>query len=98
GLVGSGGLRVELVGDVQLAPAPIGPQAALALLRRLRIWPLLTGARGRPALAVDAVAETVSRVSWLAHDCRDRLVELDVNPLIVSTQGAVSVDARAVLD
>ena len=97
-LVGSGGILVELLGDAQLALAPIGPQAALALLRRLRIWPLLEGARGGPALAVDAVAETVSRLSWLARDCRDRLVELDVNPLIVSTAGAVAVDARAVLD
>ena len=40
-LVGAGGILVEVLNDVQLALAPIGPQAALALLRRLRSWPLL---------------------------------------------------------
>ncbi|MFN8517320.1 MAG: acetate--CoA ligase family protein [Chloroflexia bacterium] len=96
-LVGTGGVLVEVLRDSQLALAPVGPRAAEALLRRLRGWPLLAGVRGRPPLAIDAVAAIVSRVSWLAHEQRDRLAELDINPLIVSTDSAVAVDARAVL-
>jgi acyl-CoA synthetase (NDP forming) len=96
-LVGTGGVLVEVLRDSQLALTPIGPRAAEALLRRLRGWPLLAGVRGRPPLAIDTVAAIVSRVSWLAHEQRDRLAELDINPLIVSSDGAVAVDARAVL-
>jgi acyl-CoA synthetase (NDP forming) len=96
-LVGIGGVLVDVLNDVQLALAPIGPQAALMLLRRLRAWPLLAGVRGRAALDSAAVAEVVSRVSWLAYEHRERLAELDINPLIVSTEGAVAVDARALV-
>jgi acetyl-CoA synthetase (ADP-forming) len=96
-LVGAGGVLVELLRDVQLALAPLGPRAALDLLRRLRAWPLLAGTRGRPALDVATLAEVICRVSWLAHDCGERLAELDINPLIVLEDGAVAVDARAVV-
>ena len=93
----SGGVLVELLHDVQLALAPIGPQAAEALLRRLRFWPLLAGVRGRPALDIAGVVDVVSRVSWLAWEQRERLAELDINPLLVREQGVVAVDARAVV-
>ncbi len=98
-LVGFGGLFVEVLGDVALALAPIGPAEAVALLRRLRLWPLLEGVRGRPPADVAAVAEIVSRVSWLAHDLGPRLVELDINPLLVGAagKGARAADARATI-
>jgi acyl-CoA synthetase (NDP forming) len=98
-LVGSGGVFVELLHDVEMALAPIDEGAAEALMRRLRIWPLLAGFRGRPRLDIAAAAAAVSRVSRLAADAGERLVELDINPLIVraGTGGVVAVDARAVL-
>jgi acetyl-CoA synthetase (ADP-forming) len=96
-VVGSGGTLVETMRDVQMALAPVSPAHALRLLRALRMWPVLAGVRGRPALDVDAVAGIVSRVSFLAVDLADRLSELDVNPVIVRAAGggAVAVDARA---
>jgi acetyl-CoA synthetase (ADP-forming) len=98
-LVGLGGLLVELVGDLQIALAPITPAHALRLLRALRLWPVLVGARGRPPCDTGALADIVSRVSWLAVELGDRLVELDVNPILVRAAGlgAVAVDARATL-
>jgi acyl-CoA synthetase (NDP forming) len=99
-LVGSGGVLVEVLRDVQMALAPVSSEHALRLLRALKLWPLLAGVRGRAPLDVDAIAGVVSRVSWLAVDLADRLVELDINPLIVRAAGggAVAVDARATLD
>jgi acetyl-CoA synthetase (ADP-forming) len=99
-VVGSGGTLVETLRDVQMALAPVGPAHALRLLQALRLWPVLAGVRGRTALDVDAVAEVVSRVSFLAADLADRLRELDVNPLIVRAAGAgaVAVDARATFE
>jgi len=98
-LVGFGGVMVEVMRDIQLASAPVSPDQARAMLRRLSLWPILAGVRGRPPLDVDAVADTVSRLSWLAHDLGPRLTDLEINPLIVRTagKGAVAVDGRGTI-
>jgi acetyl-CoA synthetase (ADP-forming) len=98
-LVGLGGIAVEILKDVALAPAPVTPERARAMLDSLRAAPLFHGARGRPALDVAAVVDAVVRVSWLVTDLGRRLVDLEINPLIVGEhgRGAVAVDARATL-
>jgi len=98
-LFGLGGLVAEIVDDVVLTPAPITSQRTLDLLQTLKLWPLLAGARGRPQLDTNALCDMISRLSWLAHDLRDSLLELDLNPVMVKRrgQGAVAVDARASL-
>ena len=98
-VIGFGGTWVEVVEDVQVAMAPISAGQAEAMMRRLKLWPLLDGARGVPPADVAAAAEAASRVSRLAAALGERLVELDVNPLIVRAvgEGAVAVDARATL-
>lgn len=97
--VGLGGIHVELLGDVQMARAPLTIDRARALLRSLRGWPLLDGARGRARLDVDALVQTIVRVSWLATDLGERLIELEANPVFVrrTGEGVVAVDARATL-
>jgi acetyl-CoA synthetase (ADP-forming) len=98
-MVGLGGIAVEILDDVALAPAPVSPERARALIATLRGAPLLTGARGRPPVDVAAIADVVARVSWLAADLGPRLGDLEINPLIVrrSGDGAVAVDGRATL-
>lgn len=98
-LVGAGGVLVELLDDIQIALAPLSETSAEAMLRRLRVWPLLSGFRGRPVLDVASVVDTVVRVGELAATLGERLVELDINPLMVRVagQGATAVDARAVI-
>ena len=96
-LVGSGGVLVEVLRDVQLAPAPLRQVDALAMLRRLRLWPVLEGVRGRPALDVAAAADALVRLSFLAADFGPRLVEMDVNPILLRAEGATAVDARATI-
>ena len=98
-VIGFGGTWVEIVEDVQVAMAPISAGQAETMMRRLKLWPLLDGVRGQPAADVAAAAEAASRVSHLAAALGRRLVELDVNPLIVGAagEGAVAVDARATL-
>jgi acetyl-CoA synthetase (ADP-forming) len=98
-LVGAGGVLVEVLRDVQLAPAPLRPADARAMLERLAIAPVLAGVRGRPALDVEAAAEALVRLSWLAADLGPRLVEMDLNPILLRAagQGAIAVDARATL-
>ena len=98
-VIGFGGTLVEIVEDVAVALAPITPEEALSMMRRLKLWPLLDGARGRPPADVEAAALAASNISRLAVAMGNRLVELDVNPLIVGAkgQGATAVDGRATL-
>jgi acyl-CoA synthetase (NDP forming) len=98
-VAGLGGIAVEILKDVALAPAPLSPARARAMLDSLRAAPLFTGARGRAPLDVAAVVDAVVRVSWLAADLGRRLVDLEINPLIVGSDGAgaVAVDGRGTL-
>ena len=95
-LVGFGGTGVELDPDTALATAPIGPAEAERLLRSLRHWPLLDGYRGRAKADVAAIADVISRASWLGADAGRAIAELDINPLLVRSGGGlpVAVDAR----
>jgi acetate---CoA ligase (ADP-forming) len=68
--------------------APLDEAAALALLRRLKSWPLLTGYRGRAAADVAHAARIIARIGDLAVSVGDRLIDLEVNPLIVHGPGS----------
>jgi acetyl-CoA synthetase (ADP-forming) len=98
-LVGFGGVMVEVLEDIQLALAPVSKDEALAMLHRLKLWPVLDGVRGRPKLDVDAVADVLCRLSWLAADLGASFGDLEVNPLMVRAvgQGVVAADARGAL-
>ena len=65
-MVGLGGIFTEVLADTACAIAPVSADAARELLLSLQGAPLLLGARGRPAVDLDALAELVARVSLLA--------------------------------
>ncbi len=96
-LVGIGGTMVELLRDVVSAPAPLSRGDAHRLVRRLRSAALLDGWRGSAARDVDAIADALVRLSWLAVDLGTRLIDLEINPLIAgaSGDGVSAVDLRA---
>ncbi|MGH9806745.1 MAG: acetate--CoA ligase family protein, partial [Terriglobia bacterium] len=94
--VGLGGIFVEIFKDVTFRLPPIGTSEAEEMLKELRSYPLLAGARGRPPLDIAALADCIERLSWLAVDLKDRIVELDINPLRVLPKGAKVVDALVV--
>jgi acetyl-CoA synthetase (ADP-forming) len=96
-IVGLGGIAVEILNDVAVATAPVSASRVREMLATLKTAPLFQGARGKPPLDIAAIADAVERMSWLAHDLGERLVDLEVNPLIVrgNAGGAVAVDGRA---
>ena len=95
-LVAAGGVLVEILHDRRLAIPPLDVTRARALIDRLRVRSLLDGVRGAPPADVDALAHAVSRLSVLAADLGEHLDALDVNPVIVTPDGCVAVDALVV--
>ena len=94
-LVGLGGILAEVLRDVAVALAPASADEVEELLLGLRGAALLTGARGRPPLAVRRAAEAAAAISRVAA-AHPELDELEVNPLLVTATEAVGLDARAV--
>lgn len=91
--VGAGGRAVELLGDVTVRLAPIGPRDAGEMLRSLRTFPLLEGYRGAPPADLAAVRDVLMRISALAA-AHPEIAELDCNPLLAAPDGAMVLDAR----
>jgi acetyltransferase len=97
--VGLGGIYVEILKDVVFRLPPIDRTESLEMLRELRMYPLLAGARGRAPADIEALAGCIERISWLAVDLQDCVAELDINPLRVLAEGrgVRVVDALVVL-
>jgi acetyltransferase len=98
-LFGSGGVMVEVYNDVALRHCPITRQEALAMIDEVKAAKQQRGCRGKPPADVDALADTLVRVSQLAVHLEGELAEVDINPLMVlpKGQGVKAVDALVVL-
>jgi len=92
-LAGTGGTAVEVIGDKALALPPIDHAQAQALVHATAISRLLAGYRNVPPADIDAVAGVLDGLSAMTVDLPD-IVELDINPLLVDTQGVIGLDAR----
>jgi len=95
-VVGAGGILVELVEDAAMLLLPTSAEEVEAALRRLKIAKLLSGYRGKPAADMTALVKSIMAIAAFAEANRGKLLELDVNPLMVRADGAVAVDALVV--
>jgi len=99
-MVGLGGIFVEILADVAFRICPITRLDAAEMLDELKGVALLDGARGRVRASRDAIIDVLLKVggdNGLLMRHADDFTEADINPLIVSADGAVAVDARFVL-
>lgn len=96
-LVGAGGVSTELYRDRAIELPPLTERLARRMLESLLSWPLLSGYRGRPAANVDRLIEVLMRISYLVADYPE-IRELDLNPLLVTPEDAIALDARIILD
>ncbi len=94
-VVGLGGVLTEVLDDVAIRLAPVDRDTALGMLGDLRGAMLLDGVRGAAAVDRGAVADLIVALSRLG-EARPDIVEIDLNPVIASTGGAVAVDALVV--
>jgi acyl-CoA synthetase (NDP forming) len=97
-LVGTGGRFVEVFEDVALYPLPLSPPEASEMLRTLKSYRLLTGYRGMPAYDLDSLIEVMVRVADYGWKHKDRIREIEINPIILYPRGkgVCAVDALVV--
>ena len=101
-MFGLGGIFVEVMEDTTFRVAPVSAPEAREMTEEIRSAPLLRGARGRDPVDVDAVIETIGRLSQLVTDF-PAILELDVNPLVALPDAdggtnAAAVDVRLTVD
>jgi acyl-CoA synthetase (NDP forming) len=96
-VLGAGGVLAELVQDTVVLPLPLADADVEEALDGLRVSTLLRGYRGGPPGDRAAVVGAVKAVAAFAETHADRLLELDVNPLIVLREGEGAVAADALI-
>lgn len=94
-MVGLGGIFAEILQDSAVQMAPVSETQAMAMLKSLKAFAVLDGARGRPRADLDAAARAVAALSRFAAAHADTIAEIDINPLLLRAEGegAVALDA-----
>lgn len=86
-MCGLGGIHVELFRDLAFGPAPLTLRDARAMLASLKAAPMLDGMRGARPRDKEAMADLLVRLSRFADDNRDRIDEIDLNPVFLHEAG-----------
>jgi acetyltransferase len=95
-LFGLGGQLVEVFKDRALGLPPLNSTLARRMMERTKIFTALQGVRGRPPVDLDALALLMVRFSEIVVEQR-RIKEIDINPLLVSHERMIALDARVIL-
>ena len=90
--LGLGGVFAEILRDTTALMPPVSPAMARRALEKLKLFPLLTGARGRASVDLDALCRLISRFSAFAAEAGEHILELEINPVIAGPNGATAVD------
>ena len=91
-LIASGGVLVELIEDAATLILPTSDNQIRRALQSLKGYPLLEGFRGKAKADIDGIVATIRAVVDFAEAHRASLVEMDINPLMVTTSGCIAVD------
>jgi acyl-CoA synthetase (NDP forming) len=92
-MFGIGGQAVELYKDVVFRFAPVTLDEAAEMIRSIKGFRLLSGFRGKPAVDLNVLTNTLVAVSQLAFVAKDLIQSIDINPFMCLTQGGKAVDA-----
>jgi acyl-CoA synthetase (NDP forming) len=95
-MFGTGGFAVELVRDVSFRLAPLTKEEVFEMMREVKSYPLLTGFRGSKPVDLEQLASIVMKLSDILLEI-EAIKEIEINPLVVSEEWAVALDARVVL-
>ena len=96
-MFGLGGVFVEILEDVAFRVVPLEAKDASDIVREIKGFPLLDGARGREKADLNSLENLILKVSNLVDE-NPEIAELDLNPIFAYSDGVVAVDAHVVLD
>ncbi len=96
-MFGLGGIFVEVLKDVSFRLAPFDKAEARLMIDEIRGRPVLDGVRGAPACNVDALAETLAKLSQFAAAHAGQIESIDINPLVASGDRVIAADALIVM-
>ena len=97
-MFGLGGVFVEVLKDVVFRRCPFGADVAETMIRSIRGFPLLDGARGRARADIKALAAMLARLSAFAVAAGPCLVSVDLNPVFAMPEGQGAFAADAVVE
>ena len=92
-VLGFGGIYAEMLKDTTVLLPPFDSATASQAIGRLKMSPMLAGARGSSAVDIQAYAEAAARLSVLALEFADLIAEIDINPVKVMASGCLGLDA-----
>ncbi|MDW3682819.1 acetate--CoA ligase family protein [Cupriavidus sp. CV2] len=92
-VVGAGGIYAELLGDTACRIAPFDVETGREMINSLKCQRILAGARGGKPLDTESAAKALASLSKFAWQNRERVAEVDINPLFVLPEGVVAADA-----
>lgn len=95
-LFGIGGIFTEVLKDFSLRIAPVDKKEALNMIKEIKGFPILAGARGKKSVNLDAVALMITKLSKAAGN--KKIQEIDLNPVVVNEKEAVIVDVRVIVE
>ena len=96
-VVGFGGIYAEVLGDIAVLMPPFDSATVKRALQRLSMAEILAGVRGAPKVDVNSYCEAAARLSEIALILADTVSEVDINPIKLSVDGCVGLDALMVL-
>lgn len=95
-MVGLGGIYTEVFKEIRLGTGDLNFSRALEMIRGLKNYPILAGARKQKKYDVKALAKALTNLARLANE-HPEIAELDINPLFVFEKGVVAGDVRVIL-
>ncbi len=93
-MLGMGGIYTEVLRDISIRICPLDVREARSMIRSLKSYPILAGARGRKPVDEEALVRILMRVSRLME--KEKPKELDLNPVLVRDDGLWAADVRVI--
>ena len=95
--IGLGGIFVETLKEIKRVLPPVSPEIVSKLIEKLKGADVFDGFRGNKKLHLKSLAKSISNLSLMAVELSDLILEVDINPIIVTSKGAYAVDIRIFL-